>query len=232
MKFTVKCLCMLVACVGFSLPATAADNESGLWVIASTTAAFPDKNGPSRWSYAIDTQARYFDFGSGTNQYLIRPSVGYDIGRNATVWAGYARFRSRNAAGNTSHEDRYWQQINWSAGQWNEGALSMRVRLEQRSVSTGDDLALVLRFMTKYVRPIGTGRTNLILSIEPFVDLRDTDWGGDSGLGQNRTSVAVGWRASKRVAIEAGYMNQFIWADSGENRINHLGVVHFKFDFQ
>jgi hypothetical protein len=43
-----------------------------------------------------------------------------------------------------------------------------------------------------------------------------------------RTAVGVGWRVSKSLSIEAGCMNQYIWADSGEDRVNHLGVLNSK----
>ena len=105
----------------------------------------------------------------------------------------------------------------------------MRARLEQRSVSAGDDLGLVFRFNAKYVRPIGdTGKASFFLAVEPFVDLRDTDWGGDSGLGQNRTYIGIGWRTSTDLTIETGYMNQYFWSDRSKDRSNHIAVVNFK----
>lgn len=226
---TLAAVLAISACSSLSAPALAAADNDGLWTIFSTTDAFRSDDGASRWHYWFDTQARYFDRGSGINQYLVRPGIGYEIGDNVSAWAGYARFRARSRSGNVADENRYWQQLSWTAGRWNSGTISMRSRLEQRSLSTGDDLGLVLRFMTKYVRPLGadSGRY-LTVSLEPFVDLRDTDWGGQSGLGQNRTSAGVGWRISRSLSIEAAYMNQYIWADSGEDRVNHLGVLNFK----
>lgn len=216
-------------CVGLPIPAAATEDNPGVWFTFSTTDTFQTDDGASRWRYWFDAQARYFDLGNGTDQYLVRPAIGYDINKNLTAWAGYARFHSRSQSGNSTYEDRYWQQLNWTAGRWNSGTFSMRARLEQRSVSTGDDVGLVLRFQTKYVRPIGNSNNRtLILNIEPFVDLKDTDWGGESGPGQNRTFIGMGWRASDNVTIEAGYMNQYIWVDRGEDRVNHLGVLSFK----
>ena len=83
--------------------------------------------------------------------------------------------------------------------------------------------------MTKYVRPVGRdGRNSLVLGIEPFFALRDTDWGGDSGLGQNRIFIGLGRRVGDRVSVEAGYMNQYLWIDDAENRSNHFVVLNFK----
>ena len=207
----------------------ATENDPGLWTIFSTTNSFSSGESQSRWHYWFDAQARYFDLGSGANQWLVRPGIGYELRDGMKAWAGYARFRARNSAGRVADENRYWQQLDWRAGQWQGGRFTMRVRLEQRSVDIGDDLGVVLRFMTKYVRPFaGDSNKSLVVGLEPFMDLRDTDWGGDAGVGQNRTYIGIGWRVSNKVSLESGYMNQYIWVDQGDDRINHLAVLNFK----
>lgn len=211
-------------------PAGAAtvDDDPGIWATFSTSGAFQSSDGPSRWRYWFDAQARYFDLGSGINQWLARPAVGYAIGGGVNGWLGYARFRARNSAGLIVDENRYWQQLDWSAGSWRNGSFSMRVRLEQRSLDIGDDIGHTLRLMTKYVRPIGEGNSKLIVGLEPFIDLNETDWGGDSGINQNRLFLGVGWRLSNKLTIEAGYMNQYIWIEDEGDRVNHLAILNFK----
>ena len=226
-----KYLLLTIAAISLSFPVagSATEDDLGTWMTFSTSDAFQTDGQNSRWHYWFDAQARYFDLGSGVNQWLVRPGIGYELGDNIKAWVGYARFRTRNAVGNVADENRYWQQVDWSAGHWIGGRVSMRVRLEQRYISTGDDTGLVLRFMTKYARPIGdSGTTNLIVGIEPFFALRDTDWGGESGFGQNRVFVGVGKRVSDRITVEAGYMNQFLLRDNAENRRNHFGALNFK----
>lgn len=227
-------VCIIIGSVGLgaSMKASATEDNNAAWAIFTTTDALQGADGSSRWHYWFDAQARYFDLGSGINQYLLRPGIGYEVNDNLTAWAGYARLRARGRSGNVVNEDRFWQQLTWTAGRWNGGKITMRARLEQRSVSAADDLGLVLRFNVKYARPIGdAGKASLILAVEPFVDLRDTDWGGESGLGQNRTVIGIGWHASERLNLETGYMNQFIWSDSGEDRSNHVAVINFKVTF-
>lgn len=212
--------------------ADATENDPGVWTIFSTTGSFGDDDADNRWIYWFDAQARYFDIGSGVNQWLVRPAVGYEIRDGVNAWVGYARFRSRNRSGNVTDEDRYWQQVDWRAGHWRNGRITMRTRLEQRSVSSGDDMGLVLRFMTKYVRPFATDADkSLIIGIEPFVNLKDTDWGSDKGLAQNRLSVGMGWSVSNDLALEASYMNQYIWVDGGADRVNHLAMLAIKAKF-
>jgi hypothetical protein len=210
-------------------PARATDSDEGLWTVVSTNGAFHHGAEASRWRYTFDAQARYVDIGSGINQYLVRPGVGFQVNDEWSAWVGYARLRSRNRAGNVSDENRYWQQLNWVARRTDSGTLSLRTRLEQRSLNTANDVRVVLRVRLHYVRPIGDnpGRY-LAFGIEPFMDLNKTDWGGNTGLAQNRTTVATGWRVSDRLSIEAGYMNQFSPAETGEDRMNHLAVLHFK----
>jgi len=223
---------VIAVCYAPMSPAIATENDPGIWTIFSTTDSFAGDNAPSRWHYWFDAQARYFDPGSGANQWLIRPGIGYEIRDGVKVWAGYARFRARNAAGRVADENRYWQQVDWRAGQVLGGRVTMRVRLEQRSIDLGDDLGVVLRFMTKYVRPISADEsTSLIVGLEPFLDLRDTDWGGDAGIGQNRVFIGMGKRVSSKLTLEAGYMNQYIFADSAENRVFHLAVFTIKATF-
>lgn len=209
--------------------ALAVEDSPGAWLTVTTTDAFQGEEDSGRWQYWFDAQARYFDIGSGINQYLVRPGIGYKLGGSMTAWLGYARFRTRNRAGNVTDENRYWQQLNWTVGRWLDGTVTMRARLEERSVSSGDDTGLVLRLSTKYVRPLRNAKeTRLVVSLEPFVDLRNTDWGGQSGLGQNRAFVGIGWRLSKRISVEAGYMNQYVWVDNGEDLSNHFGVLNFR----
>lgn len=222
---------VFLACV-CSPAAHATEEDVGIWGIFSTTDAFETDNGPSRWRYWFDGQARYFDIGSGINQYVLRPGVGYDVSENMSVWAGYGYFHSRTASGETVTENRFWQQLSWNVAQMGGGELSMRARLEERSISSGDDLGLVLRYMAKYVRPIGDSKgIDLIFSLEPFFKLTDTDWGGDAGLGQLRTVIGVGWKLTPKFGIETGYMNQFILRDNAEDLMNHLAVVNFKVKF-
>lgn len=208
-------------------PTFAADDETGIWTIVSMTDAFQTDDGPSRWLYWFDAQARYVEFDSGANQWLVRPGIGYQINDKLRGWVGYARLRNRNAAGRVTDENRYWQQLDWPVGRFGRGQVTMRARLEQRSLSSGDDLGVVLRLMTRYQQPVGEN-LRLSLSLEPFVDLRDTDWGGDSGLAQNRLTVGLGWPLNDRVSLEAAYMNQYVWVDNGRERMNHIGLLNFR----
>ena len=209
--------------------AIAAEHDIGAWTSFTTAGSLAEKPGGSRWLYTVEAQARYFDIGSGINQWLVRPALGYEFASNVKVWIGYARLRATSRAGIDSDEDRFWQQVDWAKPLNGRGRLAIRGRLEQRSASISDDLRLVLRLQAKYSHPVSdNSRTTLVVALEPFVDLNDTDWDGDSTFAQNRSFVGIGWRIGDQLAIEAGYMNQYIRADSIEDRSNHLVVMNFR----
>lgn len=229
---SVLAIAVIAICLAPVEQSSATESDPGVWTIFSTTDAISNNGTATRWHYWFDAQARYFDIGSGANQWLVRPGIGYELRDGVKAWAGYARFRARNASGRVTDENRYWQQIDWRAGQWRGGRFTMRVRLEQRSLDTGDDVGVVLRFMTKYVRPLpGNPDMSLIVGLEPFVNLRDTDWGSESGPSQNRALVGIGWRMNDKVTLEGGYMNQYFWVDSAEDRVNHLAMLTIKAKF-
>lgn len=224
----------IAAMFAFMAPAgtMAAEDNVGIWGIFTSEDAFGTAEAPSRWRYWFDAQLRYFDIGSGINQYQVRPGIGYTISDNMVAHAGYMYVHASNASGRTVTEDRLWQQLTWNIARWTHGTLSMRARFQQRSVSTGDDLGWQFQYLMKYVRPLGsTGNLDFIISIEPFFILRDTDWGADSGLSQNRTAIGLGWKLSPTIGIDTGYMHQYIPVDDAEDLVNHLGVVNFKVKF-
>ncbi len=226
-------IAVLAACgLAVTEPASGTDDNIGLWTVFTTTDTFPSDDGTSRWSYWFDGQVRLPDIGSGATQFLARPGIGYRPGKNLQIWAGYARIETENAAGTRSFENRYWQQLTWKAGSAFGGNISMRTRLMERNMSTGDDVGLVLRFRTQYSRPIGTqGNKNLIASLEPFYNLNDTDWGGESRLSQNRTLIGVGWKLSNKLTLTTAYMNQFVWRDGAEDASNHIAIMNFNVKF-
>jgi hypothetical protein len=210
----------------------AAEDNVGIWGVFTSEDAFDSAEGPSRWRYWFDAQLRYIDIGSGINTYQLRPGIGYTISENMVAHAGYMYVHASNGAGRTVTEDRLWQQLTWNIARWSHGTLSMRARVQQRSVSTGDEIGWQFQYLMKYVRPLGsTGNLDFIFSVEPFFILRDTDWGADSGLSQNRTSIGLGWKLSSKIGIETGYMHQYIPVDDAEDLVNHLGVVNFKVKF-
>jgi hypothetical protein len=209
--------------------ARAAEESPGAWVGGIATGGVGQADSDSRWIYAAEAQGRYFDFGTGVNQYLVRGGLGYQLAGSLQAWIGYGRFRFRTADGSPVDENRFFQQLNWSAGPALGGKVDVRARLIQRQVTNGNDTALALRLLLAYSRPLATAHpATLLLRLEPFYDFRDTDWNGKAGLTQNRIYAGLGWQLSDSIELETGYMNQFLWRDAAANLSNHLAILQLR----
>jgi hypothetical protein len=205
-----------------------ADHTTGVWMAVQASGDLGDRE-TSRWRFAIDAQARYFDLGSGVSQWLIRPAVGYSLGGHTRVWAGFGRFRVRDREGRSLYENRPWQQIDWQLPDVAGGRLQFRLRLEQRNLESADDTRWALRFLADYQRPVSLlGADRLILAVEPFFDLNRSDWGGGSGISQHRLVAGLAWPLRPGLDFEAGYMNQYFHAEEGLDRSNHLAVLRLR----
>lgn len=69
---------------------------------------------------------------------------------------------------------------------------------------------------------------SLIVADETFVGLSDTDWGQRDGYDQNRAFLGLGWQATPKVRVDAGYLNNHIDEGSTGNRSNHVIVLGFR----
>lgn len=209
-----------------SPPAGATGHDWGAWLVFSGTGSIGADG--SSWRYAFDIQGRYLDAAGGISQYVLRPAIGYELGGGRSAWAGYGRFETDATGGVSAFENRWWQQYGWTAVAWDGGSLAMRFRLEQRFVSLSDDMGLVLRYRIRYAQRLsGDGRYEFVAFAEPFVKLRDTDWSGDAGLAQTRLFAGVRRDLGPALALEAGYMNQYVWLDGRDDRDEHLALIQF-----
>lgn len=219
---------VLLALTGASA-ACAADDDTGMWGIASTGDTIHRNGQPSNWEYTLDGQVRRFNRGSGSNTYLLRSAIGYVLQNNVSLWAGYARVVNDPDNGSTRHENRWWQQAAWTARRWDWGTLSLRSRLEFRFIEGSNDTGARFRQQVQLTAPIRTSDLSLVLSLEPFVNLRGTDWGATGGIDQNRTYAGIRMPMTDSLSLEAGYMHQYIRRAGTDDAVNHVGLLHLRF---
>ena len=158
---------------------------------------------------------------------------GYAFAEDATAWLGYAWIQTTLQPSGHSNEHRIWQQVTWSP---RTGPISLlvRPRLEERFLSTGDDVGWRFRQFFKATYPIGhQDRLFLAAYDEVFFDLNDTDWGQHTGFSQNRLFAGLGWRLDPDggAALEMGYLNQFINKRSQDDRMNHILSINLFLTF-
>lgn len=199
-------------------------DDFGVWGAIQGQGSFTHSSlEASKWQWWMEGQARWFNDASHLGQSIIRPGVGYKLSDQVSIWLGYAWIRTSPLAKEQTDEHRIWQQLSWNKT-YHWGKIATRTRLEQRFLNTGNDTGWRFRQFLKYTHPLYTDRIYLSLWDEIFVNFNDTDWGADSGFGQNRLFAGFGVfiDSKKHYRFELGYLNQFVSRESQDDLMNHL----------
>lgn len=204
------------------------DHDGGGWLMLFAHGSFAPatpKLRSVRWWF--DLQPRFTE-DSDYEQLLVRPGVGLDVGHGASLWLGYAYINTDPATRASFDEHRIWQQLLWSTKLGSLG-LQSRTRLEQRFVDTGSDTGWRARQFVKATYPLAfRSQLGLAAYDELFIDLKDTDFGADGGLSQNRLFAGFAWKLddSGRTVVELGYLNQYINNTGRADTMNHLASLN------
>lgn len=172
---------------------------------------------------------------------FVRGGLNYSIRKNMTVTTGYGYFHNRRAvSGVTGYakEHRIWQQYLLTHSIKKKVLTSHRFRLEQRFIEkskvAGNELendgyayANRFRYFLRNILPFTKGPVFTkgmfgALQNEVFVNFGNTATVNGKFFDQNRLYLATGYRFSKQLDLEIGYMNQYI---SGVNKTftnNHI----------
>ena len=212
--------------------AFAGDPREGnqLWTMAVLQGGFGFVHpGLDRVTGYLELQGRFRSFDEETEvAFLPRLALGYALTSRLQLFAGFANVvtdpPSHAAVRRSFSELRPYQQLTWNLPV-RGFTLQSRTRLEQRIIE--DNLGWRLReFVKGTVDVPGSDRAYLAAYEELFFDLDDTTWpvgGQRRGFRQNRLFAGLGYRVdpAKHVAVEAGYLNQ--WIDRRkEDRLNHV----------
>lgn len=202
------------------------EDDSQVWLRAGASGTIA---GQVRGS--LETVLRFGNDPDGLYEAEYGASLGYEVVKGVTMWAGYIRVPSYGRADNRN-EDRFRQQLTFPVGQVGGGRLSGRLRVEERDVSTGDDLGIRLRPYLQWSRPVRAGsKTNLVLSHESFVNLNSTDWGQRDGYDRMRNIVGIAFPLTKAVTADVGYLNQYGFVRGGRDTQEHVANVGLSYAF-
>lgn len=202
-----------------AMPAIAADQDFQSWTAANVSLDVSNKI-----VVTLEGQARFTDDASRLGQTLLRPSLGYRLGKNTTASLGYAYVDTNPAGPARTQEHRLWQQMAFRiAGDGKGLTVIGRTRFEQRWLEGRSDMGWRLRQQVRATMPI-SGKVRAVVWSEPFLNLDDTSWGQRSGLDRWRNSVGLAVPVSKAVTVEPGYLNQWVVA-RGRDRVHHIGNV-------
>jgi hypothetical protein len=225
--FLVAFFCVITS----SLLAQSVSQNTG-WFLFLNSTKFNDK-----WGMHFDMQLRSENNWDGLRNVLIRPGITYYINKSSNATLGYLFTQTYlpndilvGAAPlkSTLTEHRVWQQYIYSHQPWKGAALSHRFRLEQRFIERqNDDLfSQRFRYFLRLVQPLqkqeGAFTKGMFAAIqnETFFNIQNKEKLNSSLFDQNRAYLAAGYRFSKKIDIEAGYLNQAI-KGSTQNTVNN-----------
>jgi hypothetical protein len=169
---------------------------------------------------------------------FVRPSIGYDVCDwfNATLgyaWAPVYYDAAAQRAGREVREHRVWEQATFARA-FSGLSLASRTRLEERMRTLGPgegDTELRLRQRFRAARSlVSEAPWQLIMTDELLFFLNRTDFVSVPGFSENRAFVGVGYRGDG-VAVEIGYLNQFVGGRSGHHHDNHVLSTSVTFAF-
>ncbi|RJG55087.1 DUF2490 domain-containing protein [Sphingobium terrigena] len=204
-----------------ALPAHGAEDEQ-LWL--QTIAQGPISGDIV---YFAEVQSRFGRDMDGLDQMLLRPAIGVKLSDRLTVFQGYAYVRTPRSGGGDTREHRSFQQINWSLGKVAGGPLSSRTRIEQRWVSSGDDMGWRLRQWLRLAVPL-TGKPGGVSALtyaEGLVALNDTDWGARKGFDRLRSFAGLELPFAGKSTVEVGYLNQYVKNRGRADDVDHVLLV-------
>lgn len=211
-------------------------NQNTGWFMFLNSTKFNDK-----WGMHFDLQLRTEDNWDGVRNLLVRPGITYYINKNSNSTVGYLFTQTYlpndilvGAAPlkNTLTEHRIWQQYIYNHKPWKSATLSHRLRLEQRFIErqTDEIFSQRFRYFFRLIQPLKkqdgafTEGVFAALQNETFFNIQNKEKLNNSFFDQNRAYLAVGYRFSKKIDLEAGYLNQAI-NGANTNTVNNVAQL-------
>jgi len=174
----------------------------------------------NKWGAHLDVQLRTANDWDYLRNFMFRPGVTYYINNKNEVTLGYLLNETftqlKDAADYTTTEHRIWQQYIYKH-KISTILTSHRFRTEQRFIErrgTDDLFSQRFRYFLRFIVPLKKGQENfekgpfVALQNEVFLNLQNKEELNGHVFDQNRAYAAAGYRLSKKIDLEAGYLNQ------------------------
>jgi hypothetical protein len=202
-------------------PAAARDDNQ-LWTSATANVKISEQ-----FRLTQEFTARFSDNRNGLYEIEAVTMLGYKPSKNVTIAAGYVHNPLYANGDSTGMEHRAREQIQVdNFAQLGRGKFSARLRLEQRWREHVDGTAWRARPYVKYSLPLTkSGKTNLNLSNETFINLENTSFQKAEGIDRMRNLVSISTPLSSKLGVEAGYLNQYGFVRHGEDTMDHVATV-------
>ena len=221
-------LALLTAAIGLPLatPAAATEDDLNVWAGQFVTI---DLGEDSDWYLRGEAQERFTNDADRLGQLLLRGFVGYRITDKVNIGGGYAYILTDPVGPVKTNEHRFYQELNVRLIERDGVTLDSRTRLEQRTFEEGDGTSWRFRNFVQLRVPI-TENNKLNLYTEPFIELNDTQF-QSGGLSVWRNFVGVTVPLGDNVTMVPGYLNQTVFRDGQEDRMDHVANVNVFMSF-
>jgi len=220
------CTAAAAALVCVAAPAYAQDDDWQLWTTATANFDLGDET-----TFSPQLVMRFGDEAEGLSELQLQADVEKEVQDGLSLGGGYSYINRYDRGRVTSREHRTRQQVRMRIGEVLGGRVEGRVRLEQRWREGREDLMLRLRGRLTWTRKIGPQDLALRLGHESFVQLNDTDWGGEARYSRMRNQVSLRRKLGDALTGEAGYLNQYDFSDRGSDKIVHAATFALTYDF-
>lgn len=212
-------ICSAAVLFAVAAPAQAATDDQ-VWAGLS---AIENVGGP--WLLQQELITRFSDNRGGLYELEAVGMVGFKPSKNITLAGGYVYDPQYSHGDLTATEHRAREQVTFdNVARIGRAKLSLRYRMEERWRDNAGGTGWRARPYAKLSLPIA-GKTSLTLSSEPFINFNTTAFQKQAGLERVRTLIAISTPLSKKVGIEAGYMNQHGFVRGGPDTSDHIASV-------
>ena len=186
-----------------------------------------------KWGIHFDAQLRSSNDWEHVRNLLIRPGVTYYFNKYNDLTLGYLFTQTYTPGAETITENRAWEQY-VHRHKISTVNVSHRLRLEQRfieKIAADDAFAQRFRYFVRFLIPlkkeVQTFEKGFFAAIqnEVFLNIQNKDKVNGGFFDQNRAYIAGGYRLSKKLDVELGYMNQAVKGTTNTTNNNVLQVA-------
>lgn len=163
----------------------------------------------TKLKYYLEPQLRLINDDYVFNQAFFLTGLGYSFSPDLLFLLGPGWVVTKTPTGETYHEYRLWQQLNWQIVNHAYFTLSSRTRMEEKERSNQSQVAIQLRQRLWARIPIkNTNQYYYSLFDEVFFNLNHPSWTSPHFFEQNRAFLGIGKQITKETMMDVGYLNQ------------------------
>jgi hypothetical protein len=179
-----------------------------------------------RWAAAFQVENRVADNITQFDELILKPGGYYRFSKLLKFGLGY-KYQKKHEK---SNEQDIWQELYFTPSglKW---SWTHQVRLEERFIDDLNGVIPRLRYLVHIKHPLGTtGNRYFAFSEAVRFNLTDKGAGPVAGFEQNRIYFGVGFKTTRRLNIELGYLWRYERKREGPDASDHVIRLQFLFD--